>query len=416
MERRPSRLERLRELVSWASGNSVFYEGRFRSVNLDVGSEADLLSQLPILERGEVQALSHEVDGPLACVSSVEFVRFHHTSGSTGEGSLWAFDTKSDWDAIVDCWSAALDAFGVVAADRALVCAGYGRFIGFWGLHDALVQRGALTVSGADADSKARAALIERLGITVVAATPTYALRLGTEMANLDIRNQVRLVLTSGEPRPLETLGRIEELWGCRAMDTAGMTEMGTISMLECPESPGSLHILEDSFVEEVLDPLTREPTPDGELGVRVVTALDRRGMPFIRYWTNDLVVREEATCGCGFGDRIYSGGIRGRLDHMVKIDGVWFLPSMLESVIRGFEQILEYRAILVGEATRNVLVVEVELDEDGALSALSFPAIFADECKRALGFRPKVQLVPELPRFEGKARRFSDERLIEAA
>jgi len=409
------RAHRLGELVSWARQNSSFYAERFASVNSGVGVEADLLYQLPILERDQVQPLLRSVENPLVCVDPAEFVRFHHTSGSTGEGSLWVFDTASDWEEIVSCWSVALRSFGIGPGDRALVCAGYGRFIGFWGLHDALIAGGILTVSGADADSNARATLIERLGVTVVAATPTYALRLGDEMERLNVESQVRLVVTSGEPRPLETRERIERLWGCHSLDTAGMTEMGTISMLECPHRPGDMHVLEDRFLEEVLDPVAREPVADGELGVRVVTPLGRRGMPFVRYWTNDLVVREPAACDCGLGAHVYRGGIKGRLDHMVKVDGIWFLPSMLEGVVRGFEEIDEYRATLVhGENGRNVIELELEVHSGAASEDL--PKVFAEECKRAIGFRPRVKLVTDLPRFEAKAKRFHDQRLSPVA
>ena len=299
---------------------------------------------------------------------------------------------------------------------RALVCAGYGRFIGFWGLHEALVATEALTASGADADSKARVALIESLGITVVAATPTYALRLGAEMQRQEVESNVRLLITSGEPRPIETRKRIEDLWGCPAYDTAGMTEMGTISMIECPDRPGHLHVLEDAFLEEVLDAKTRAPVELGEIGVRVVTTLARRGMPFIRYWTNDLVVRERAECECDLGRYVYVGGIRGRLDQMVKIDGVWFLPSMLEGVVRGFHEVVEYRATLaLNDGRRTVLLVELDLGEETNVSE-SFSGDFADECKRSLGFRPAVSLVEGLPRFEVKASRFHDERLSAVA
>jgi len=404
-----SRLECLKETVSWAREHSGFYATHLGDVRLDVSDERLLLDQLPILERTQIQAISRSPESPLACVDPSAFVRVHHTSGSTGEGSLWVFDTKDDWDEIVKCWSVALRQFGIQEDDRALVCAGYGRFIGFWGLHDAFVERGVMTVSGADADTKARVALIRALGITVVAMTPTYATRLGAAIANLD--TDVRLILTSGEPRPLETRRRIEDLWGCEAYDTAGMTEMGTISMLECPAQPGHLHVLEDVFLEEVLDPVTREPVGYGEIGVRVVTTLARRGMPFIRYWTNDLVVRDPAQCECNLGEHVYVGGIRGRLDQMVKIDGVWFLPSMLEAVVRGFDRVLEYRATLSDSgANRSVLVVELELDDPRRVSD-AFASEFAAECKRALGFRPRVDLVSDLPRFEVKAKRFHDQR-----
>lgn len=410
------RLARLKALVDWARSNSDFYRARLGGVSLDVEDEGALLRQIPILRRDQAQALARGPASPLACVDPNEFVRFHHTSGSTGVGSLWVFDTQDDWDNIVGCWSTALSHYGIGRCDRALVCAGYGRFIGFWGLHEALISAGALTVSGADADSEARAVMIAALGVTVVATTPTYALRLGAELAQMGVDSPVRLVITSGEPRPPETKRRIEALWGCETYDTAGMTEMGTISMLECPDRDGSLHLMDDVFIEEVLDRETEVPVAHGELGVRVVTTLARRGMPFIRYWTNDLVVRELADCRCQLGDHVYTGGIRGRLDEMVKIDGVWFMPLLLEQVVRGYDEIVEYRATLHRSGDdRNTLFVELDATIDVDV-APDFIRSFTADCKRQLGFRPRVALASDLPRFEAKAKRFHDAREVVTA
>jgi len=410
-----SRLERLKVTISWARENSDFYRTYLAGVQLDVDREEQLLEQIPIIERDHVQAISRDPAGPLACVDPDAFVRFHHTSGSSGDGSLWVFDTAQDWEGIVRCWSVALERYGVGKQDRALVCAGYGRFIGFWGLHDALVAGGVLTVSGADADTKARVALIDALGITVVATTPTYAMRLGSELSAQGVGDSVRLLITSGEPRPVETRRKIEALWDCVALDTAGMTEAGTISMYECPSRPGRMHVMDDLFLEEVLDPKERTPVGYGEIGVRVVTTLNRRGMPFIRYWTNDLVIRQLSECDCDAGEHVYAGGIKGRLDHMVKIDGVWFLPSMLESVVRKFDCVVEHRATLTTDDNRNFLLVELDIDP-GAEPRKNFTADFAAECKRALGFRPRVDLVGGLPQFEAKAKRFYDARESVAA
>lgn len=405
------RLARLVALVEWARSNSDFYREHLDGVSLSVRDEESLLRQIPVLQRDQVTALTRGPASPLACVGPDSFVRFHHTSGSTGAGALWVFDTQDDWDNIVRCWSVALAHYGVGASDRALVCAGYGRFIGFWGLHEALISNGVLTVSGADADSRARAELIVALGVTVIATTPTYALRLGAEMAELGIDNPVRLVLTSGEARPMETRKRVQALWDCQTYDTAGMTEMGTISMFECPDRVGSLHLIDDAFIEEVLDRETGAPVADGELGVRVVTTLERRGMPFIRYWTNDLVVREPAGCACRVGDHVYAGGIRGRLDEMVKVDGVWFMPSLLEQVVRRYEEIVEFRATLHRRGDdRNTLFVELDALVDTAAST-EFVREFTADCKRQLGFRPTVVLASGLPRFEAKAKRFHDAR-----
>jgi phenylacetate-CoA ligase len=407
------RLERLRSTVEWARAKSLFYGDRLADVDLSAPTEDALLEQIPILERHEVQALPKWPRSPLACTPVDSFVRFHHTSGSSGQGSLWVADTTDDWRAITDAWSVALRLWGITSADRALVCNAYGRFIGFWGLHDALIRAEVLTVSGADLDTVGRADLIERLGITVVAATPTYALLLANEVRSRE--HDVRLVLTSGEPRPEATRRRIAQAWSCETFDTAGMTEVGTISMVECRSNPGNLHVIEDGVIEEVLDPVTRTPVEDGHRGVRVVTTLARRGMPFIRYWTSDLVTREPAACDCGVARFVYAGGIEGRTDDMVKIRGVWFLPSFLEDIVRDFREVQEFRSTVQSDA-RGLASLDVELELDDSYDATEsrdFELVFTTECKRRLGFRPSVTICPPntLPRFEMKARRFRDMR-----
>jgi len=402
------RLERLRELVV-NSLRAPYYARTLGDVDLQARDEFELLSRLPVLDRETAQSMA-TLHGPLACAPPEDFVRVHHTSGSAGAGSLWVFDTAEDWAAIVAAWEAALDLHEIGPQDRALVCASYGRFIGFWGLHEALIARGVMTVSGADLDTVGRANLIEQLGITVVAATPSYALLLGSEARRREHR--VRMVLTSGEPRPAATRTRLQRAWGCDTADTAGMTEVGTITMVECPDQPGDLHVLDAVAIEEVLHPETREPVADGEMGVRVVTALTRRGMPFLRYWTQDLVVPAAPRCNCGLGARMYVGGIRGRLDDMVKVRGVWFLPSMLEEVVGGFPQIVEWRSrIAHDERGLTALEVEVELRTvEGETAERDFLAGLVAECKRQLGFRPDVRVAEQgsLPRPQGgKTARF---------
>jgi phenylacetate-coenzyme A ligase PaaK-like adenylate-forming protein len=413
-----TRIDRLRDVLV-SSLRSTHYARAFGDLDLVGSDEFEILSRLPILDRTTAQSYGRAPVGGLVCVPAHSFVRAHHTSGSTGSGSLWVYDTQADWDAIVDGWERALALYEIGEHDRALVCASYGRFIGFWGLHEALIRRGVMTISGADLDTVGRADLIERLGVTVVAATPSYALVLGRETRTRE--HAVRLVLTSGESRPAATRRRLEETWRSSTADTAGMTEIGTISMVECPDQPGDLHVLDAVAIEEVLHAETREPVPDGELGVRVVTPLTRRGMPFIRYWTNDLVVAAEPRCRCGVGSKVYVGGIRGRLDDMVKIRGVWFLPTMLDELVSTYREVGEYRSTLTTDE-RGLAQLKIQLELAGELHGTElrdFESLFAAECKRALGFRPEVEVVESgaLPRPEGgKIKRFfRDDQMAQA-
>lgn len=411
-------LDDLRCSIQAARDGCAFWRDRLKQVDISAETTQELLAQVPVLERDEIQMLSQVLPSELHCVKPGEFTRFHHTSGSSGAGSLWVFDTDSDWCAIRDAWSSALDLYGITADDRVLVCAGYGRFIGFWGLHDALTERGCMTVSGADLDTVGRAELVRRLGITVVAATPTYSQVLGQELAN--DAHSVRLVVTSGEPRPASTRQRIASLWRCPTRDTAGMSEVGTITMAESVQQPNDLLVLRGIAFEEVLDRESRQPVNDGELGVRVVTTLRRSGMPFIRYWSGDLVRRVPLQTPEAGATHVYSGGIQGRTDDMVKIRGVWFLPAMLEQVLRQFDEITEFRS-RVETDSRGLRQLEVEIETPFDMCADqsdAFLTVVGEQCKRELGFRPRLTHVAagSLPRYETKARRFTGERQTESA
>jgi phenylacetate-CoA ligase len=256
-------------------------------------------------------------------------------------------------------------------------------------------------------------------GITVVACTPTYAMRLALTAQKMGIDlaadTQVRIVVTSGEPRPDSTKQAIADAFGAFVGDTAGMTEAATIFMFECVEEPGGAHIIETDYIEEVLDPQTRQPLPYGARGVRVMTSLGREGICALRYWTNDLVVKLPYTeCRCGRTWDIYQGGIQGRHDDMRKIRGVWFVPSMVEDVVRMFPQIDEYQCVLDTIDALDTLIIRIEPRTDVLPSDHEQLRLqFALEAKRVLSITPRVEIAERdsLPRFEMKAKRFSDVR-----
>jgi phenylacetate-CoA ligase len=225
----------------------------------------------------------------------------------------------------------------------------------------------------------------------------------------------VRIVVTSGEPRPDATKKALADAFGAFVGDTAGMTEAATIFMFECLEEPGGCHIIETDYIEEVLDPGTRRPVGYGEPGVRVMTSLGREGICMLRYWTNDLVIKVPHTaCPCGRTWDIYQGGIQGRHDDMRKIRGVWFVPSMVEDVVRTFPEIDEYQCMLDTIDALDTLVIQIEPRADLPPSQHeSLRMRFTLDCKRALSITPRVEIAPpdSLPRFEMKAKRFKDVR-----
>src|SRR6202020_750315 len=178
------------------------------------------------------------------------------------------------------------------------------------------------------------------------------------DVLGIDLRESAvsRLIL-SGEPAGSipQTKALIEEQWGAKAFDTAGMTEIGTIMVCECSHQPGGTHIIEDHVLEEVLDPLTLEPVPYGERGERVVTSFGRGSTPLLRYRTGDLVCRVPASnCSCGRGFDIYEGGILGRVDDMKLVRGTNVYPRAIEGIVREYPEVHEFQTVISHEGIRD--------------------------------------------------------------
>jgi phenylacetate-CoA ligase len=302
------------------------------------------------------------------------------------------------------------------------VAFGYSTFIGFWGLHYASEKLGCLVLPGGAMTTDQRVKQIVDMGATVVASTPTYALRMAQEARQMGIDlagSSVRRLILSGEPAGSipATKRLIEEQWGAKAGDTAGMTELGTIMIFECSEQPGGTHIIEDHYIEEVVDPETDQPVPYGEMGERVVTSFGRGFIPVIRYRTRDFVVKVPgSSCPCGRTFDIYDGGIRGRVDDMKLVRGTNVYPRAVEAIIREYPEIDEFQIHLyTEEGIRDEIEILVEIPDGSADS----DRILAD-LQRALadaheGLRFGVKKVEDgtLPRFELKAKRLNDERIV---
>ena len=196
--------------------------------------------------------------------------------------------------------------------------------------------------------------------------------------------------------------------------DAAGMTELSTVFMFECPAKQGGYHIIEPGVIEEVLHPETRQPVGYGERGVRVMTGLGREGFQVFRYWTGDLVVKRPwHECGCGRTWDWYEGGILGRTDDMRKIRGISITPGMVEDVVRGFAEVREFQTVLRSDRGLDVMVVRIEPIGDAGPATATLGERIGAEVKRTIGLQPLVELVEPgtLPQFEAKAVRFHDER-----
>lgn len=415
---------KLQALLRHVYDGSPYYRDKMAIANCrpdQIASLEEYMSRFPILTRADITA-AEAVSPPYGTLPAIDprhAMRYHQTSGSTGQPPVRTFDTCRDWVWAADMWATGLYAMGIREDDRVAVAFGYGLFIGFWGLHYALEKIGCTTIATGSFDSEKRIQLVIDQGITVVACTPTYAMRLALTAKQMGIdlarETEVRIVVTSGEPRPDSTKRSIADAFGAFAGDTAGMTEAATIFMFECVEEPGGAHIIETDYLEEVLDPETMRPVEYGERGVRVMTSLGREGICMLRYWTNDLVVKLPHTaCSCGRTWDIYRAGIQGRHDDMRKIRGVWFVPSMVEDVVRVFPEIDEYQCTLDTIDALDTLIIQIEPRSDlVAAERERLQLRFAAEAKRVLSLTPRVALAESgsLPRFEMKAKRFRDIR-----
>ncbi|QHC60176.1 AMP-binding protein [Rathayibacter sp. VKM Ac-2760] len=416
---------KLTRLVEWAGARSPFYRESFARAGFapeQLKSWSDI-ERVPFLTREDWMASqeAHPPYGGLAVAGAEAAIRLHTTSGTSGKTPLRALDSRKDWKWSAEMWSYALWGMGVRATDIGYVAFGYGSFIGFWGLHNGLEKIGALTIPGGAQTTAARVKQIIDFGATVVASTPTYAIRLAQEAEALgyDLRSSpVRTVILSGEPAGSipETKALIESLWGAKTFDTAGMTEVSTIFMFEPANQPGGCQIIEDHFIEQVVDPETGLEQPYGEPGERVCTSFGRGIVPLIRYRTADLVVKVPHTVAAnGRTWDLYEGGILGRVDDMKLVRGTNVYPRAVEGIIRTFSGIEEFQLRITREGIRDEITLVIEPAAtlgDGEWGDLA-TCLGRDLADAHEGLRFLIERAPadSLPRFELKAKRLTDLR-----
>ena len=406
--------ERLATLLHIVRDGNPFYRRKLAGIDVDgLALPADL-TRLPCTTKTELAA--DQAASPPWGTALTEplhrYTRYNQTSSTTGRPLRW-IDTPETWQWMLDCWKAVYRAAGVTARDRVFFPFSFGPFLGFWTGFDAAVQIGAHAIPAGGMTSTQRLALIDTLAPTVVCCTPTYALRLldvareaGGGPAPAD--SAVRTIIVAGEPGGSipATRERIECGWGARVIDHHGLTEVGPISF-ECLEAPRFLHVNEREFIAEVVDPDTGAPVPDGARGELVITNLGRIASPVIRYRTRDLVVRTRERCACGRTLARLAGGIVARADDMVNVRGVNVYPAAVEAVLRGIDEVVEYRCTVHAEEALRAMAVELEIVPGAEPAAVSSAA--ADRLREALGLTVPVSIVSAgvLPRFEMKARRF---------
>ena len=421
-------LLKLRRMCEWAYANSPFHQRKFDVAGFKPEQLKTLndIRRIPFMTREEwmESLIEKPMFGDLLATDPINAIRYHLTSGTSGRTPIRVLDSMKDWDWISEMWCYGLWGFGIRPEDTVYFAFGYGSFIGFWGAHYACEKMGALVIPGGAQTSENRIKQIIEMGATTVCSTPTYALHLwqkATEMGiDLAKEGNVNKLICSGEPAgSIPAVKRqLEEAWGAKCGDTAGMTELGTIMIFECSHQPGGTHIIEDHFIEEVLDPASDEPVGYNELGERVVTSFGRGFIPVIRYRTKDMVMKvPSSTCTCGRTWDLYDGGIRGRWDDMKLIRGTNVYPGAVEAIVREYTAIDEFQIYvwrkddLQDEITINLEIkpgFEAEWPELGEQLA-------KDLASAHEGLRFTIQRMDHgyLPRFELKARRLVDARPV---
>lgn len=407
---------RLEKLLANTYRRNPFYTQKFDTAGIAVQALnfPEELGKLPLTTKGELVAdqAVHPPWGSALSEPIERYTRYCQTSSTTGSPLRW-LDTNENWQWLLGCWKEVYRAARVGPGDRILFPFSFGPFLGFWLAFEAASQIGALAVPGGGMSSELRLAMIEKIKATVLCCTPTYALWLAEVAAQPLFGSSVRVLIVAGEPGGSipATREMIERSWGARVIDHHGLSEVGPISF-ECWESPGALHVNEDGFICEVLDPATGHPVPDGQQGELVVTNLGRTASPLIRYRTGDIVIKRVDPCRCGRTGARLEGGILARADDMVNIRGVNVYPAAIESVVRQFPEIIEFRST----ASRNGAMWELSIEIEPAPGLMDLPALvsrLSRQLNEAIGLTVPVRPVEPggLPRFEMKARRFAVQR-----
>ncbi len=408
---------RLSQLLHRIYGRNPFYTHKLDAAGVAPASltfPRDLL-RLPFTTKQELAADQESVApwGTNLTDAIEHYTRYNQTSSTTGRPLRW-LDTNESWQWMLDCWKAVYDGARVDAHDRIFFPFSFGPFLGFWTAFEAGCQIGAHCIPAGGMSSQARLALIEVVKPTVICCTPTYALRLlevaGQVQGKPDLSaSSVRVLIVAGEAGGsiVSTRAHIERGWGARVIDHHGLTEVGPISF-ECWETPGALHLNEAEFICEILAPGSGDAVADGERGELVVTNLGRASSPLIRYRTGDIVVRRSEPCQCGRTFACLEGGILSRVDDMVSVRGVNVYPTAVESVVRRFHEVAEYRATVATRSSLREISLEIEL-VPGVDGASNVEGRLAAALREALGLTVPLHVVDAgtLPRFELKARRF---------
>lgn len=419
-EMRSLQSKRLTRVIKRVYDNVKFYREKMDAADVkpEEIKSVDDLSKLPFTLKTDLRA---NYPFNTFAVPMDKVVRVHASSGTTGKQTVVGY-TKNDIEMWTECVARCLTNANVTKKDIIHVAYGYGLFTGGLGLHYGAERVGASAIPVSGGNTKRQIELLIDFGATVLACTPSYALHLADEMQQMGItKDQLRLKsgIFGAEPWTEEMRVQIEDKLGLKAYDIYGLSEtMGPGVSMNCEFNCG-LHIQEDHFLPEIIDPETGEVLPDGSVGELVFSCITKEALPLIRYRTRDLTRLYREKCRCG-RTLVRMEKVMGRSDDMLIIRGVNVFPSQIEAVLLSFGEVEPHYMIYV-DRVDNLDLMEVQIEMTNKFFSDSVKEIekiekkLREEIMSAIGVTAKITLVEprSIPRSEGKAKRVVDKRKI---
>ena len=416
--------KRLHKIVDLVYHNVPFYRQKLQEMDItpdDIRSIDDIV-KLPFTTK---QDLRDNYPTGLQAAPMSEVIRFHASSGTTGNPTIVGY-TRKDVEIWRECMARCLTSYGVTRNDVFSVAYGYGLFTGGLGVHYGVENLGAAVLPTSTGNTEKHVRLLRDLGVTGIACTPSYALYLAETMEKMGITPDMislRVGAFGAEPWTENMRKEIERRLGLKGYNLYGLSEiMGPCVSYECDCQNGS-HICVDHYFPEIVDPVTLEPLPAGQVGELVFTTLTKEGMPLLRYRTRDLCSLMEGECECG-RTSVRMGRIMGRSDDMLIIRGINVFPSQVESVILGMPECAP-RFLLIVDRVNNLdtLTVQVEVRQeyfDAGFDTLTpitdLEKKVAEKLRSVLSINVKVQIkAPNtIERSQGKSKFVIDNRKLQ--
>lgn len=413
-------LQRLQWTVKWVYERVPFYRNKFKEQGItpkDIRSLEDI-ALLPFTTKDD---LRDNYPYGLFAVDLDKVIRVHASSGTTGKPIVVGY-TKGDLNTWAELTARIVIAGGVASSDIAQISFGYGLFTGGFGLHQGLERIGAMVVPVSSGNTQRQIMLMKDFKTTALICTPSYALYMAEMAREMGVGRSnlaLRVGLFGGEPWSEAMRQEIEKRMGITATDNYGLTEvMGPGVSGEC-ESKSGLHIAEDNFLPEIIDPKTTQKLSAGAEGELAFTSLTKEAFPVIRYRTRDLSSLNFETCSCG-RTHVRMAKVYARTDDMLIIRGVNVFPSQIESILMEIEGVEpHYQLVIERKGALDELEIWVEVEEavfpDAMRKLVEFEEKIRDKIYAVLGLSAKVKLVEPktIERTTGKARRVIDKRKI---